>query len=288
MFERLTRSWDVTKTTFAVMKQDRELFLFPILSVLTSILFLAALIGPGIYFAATGEALGLTFIYWILLFIIYFGLAAIATFFNVATVYTAATRMGGGDATLKTSLAFAKSRLPVIIKWSLLSATVGILLRALENFAQKFGQVGQLLVGLLTSALGLAWGIGTIFVIPVLVYENTPPFTAVKRSIEVLKATWGETLVKWIGIGIIKSTIIIVALFLLLLPAAYAFFIAGSALLAIILAATFLVLVLLTHLILAVADQVFNTALYVYAKNGVVPTGYREEQLASAVKNKKQ
>ena len=287
MFERLQRSWEVTKTTFAVMKQDREMMLFPVLSAITSFVFIAALIGPGIYFAITGQTLNLTLVYWAILFVIYFGLAAIATFFNVATVYTAATRMGGGEATLKDSLAFAKSRLGVIIQWALLSATVGLLLRAIEQAASKFGQVGQLIVGILTSVIGLAWSIGTIFVIPVLVYENTPPFTAVKKSINVLKATWGETLTKWIGINIIQSTIYVLAAVIFLAPALFTVFTGGATAIAITFGIAFLITILITHLVLSVADQVFNTALYVYATSGVVPTGYQEEQLQNAVKNTK-
>ena len=68
-----------------------------------------------------------------LIFIIYLGLAFITTFFSVATVYTIKTRFEGGDATFFQSLGFACSRFHLIILWSLVSATVGLILKLIGN-----------------------------------------------------------------------------------------------------------------------------------------------------------
>ena len=65
--------------------------------------------------------------------------------------------------------------------------------------------MGQFVAGL----LGMAWSITTYFVIPVLVVEKKNPFEAMKRSVGILRKTWGESLVANFGIGLIVFLLII-------------------------------------------------------------------------------
>src|SRR5262249_3163252 len=116
----------------------------------------------------------------------------------------AVLRFNGQQASLGDGLRVAWSRLPQIAAWAAVSATVGVLLKMIENAHE---QIGRFISGL----LGTAWTIMTYFVVPVLVVEKVGPVDAVKRSLELLKQTWGEALVGNVGIGLI--------VFLLLLPA---------------------------------------------------------------------
>src|SRR5581483_11173043 len=97
----------------------------------------------------------------------------------------------------------AMARLPQIFAWALVSATVGVLLKVIENAHERVGAI-------IADLLGLAWSIMTFFVVPVLVVERVGPVDAVKRSISLLRETWGEALVGRAGLGFI--------LFLLALP----------------------------------------------------------------------
>ena len=72
-----------------------------------------------------------------ILFLTYLGLAFIATFFNVCVVYTTKKRFEGGNATFGESVEFAFSKIHLIFAWSLVAATVGLLLRILDNIADN-------------------------------------------------------------------------------------------------------------------------------------------------------
>src|SRR5262249_12538519 len=135
----------------------------------------------------------------------------VATFFNVCVVYTTKVRLEGGDATFWQSLGFAFSRIHLILAWSLVAATVGMLLHGLDNMARRAGGLGKVVLAILRSILGAAWSLITIFVVPAMVYEGLGPFAAIKRSIDTLRATWGESLIRYYGLGFVQ--------FVLLLPA---------------------------------------------------------------------
>ena len=284
-----SRSWKITKLSFSVINKDRELLGFAFLAFIFSTIFSVAMIFPSIVPSLMEGGFSedsMEFYQYAILFITYFGLAFIATFFNVCVVYTTKVRFEGGDATFGESIKFAFSRLGLIAKWSLLSATVGLLLRILQNLASKLGKVGEVIANILISLLGMAWSIISIFVVPVLVYEGLEPIPALKKSVEVIKKTWGESLIRVFGLGLMQFFAILIVLF-------------ASAGLTYVLATSFditgmligisvgVLLLLLTGLIFSVATTVFNTALYVYANNNTVASGFSEEDVKSAFRSKK-
>jgi hypothetical protein len=283
-----SRSWMITKLTFAVINKDRELIWFALLSFIFSSLYAIAMIFPSVIPAVMERGYSqdsLQIFEYIMIFLTYFGLAFIATFFNVCVVYTTKIRFEGGNATFAESIRFALSRIPVIVQWSLISATVGLILRILHNLASNLGKIGQIVANILIGLLGMAWSIMTIFVVPVLVYENTGPIDAVKKSTQVIKKTWGESLIKNIGLGLVQLLI-----FVLILAVAGALtyglmitFDAAGLFIGIGIAAF---LLLLTGLVFTVASTIFNTALYIYANNNLVAPGFREDVVKGAFKQK--
>lgn len=283
-----SRSWMITRLTFGVINKDRELLWFALLSFIFSTLFAIAMIFPSIIptlMESDFSQDSLQFFEYLMIFLTYFGLAFIATFFNVCVVYTTKVRFEGGNATFGESFTFALSKLYLIFQWSLLSATVGLLLRILHNLASSLGKVGQLVANILISLLGMAWSIVTIFVVPVLVYEGLGPIDAIKKSTEVIKRTWGESLIKTIGLGLVQFfvfMIIIVASGLLTYMLASSLDVTG----ALIGISVGLLLLLLTGLIFTVASTIFNTALYVYANAHKVPDGFSEDVVRNAFRQK--
>ncbi|MCK7468186.1 MAG: DUF6159 family protein [Desulfosudis oleivorans] len=108
-----------------------------------------------------------------ILFLTYLGLAIIATFFNVCVVYTAKTRFEGKNATSGDAVRFAFSGFGIILAWSLLAATVGLILRVIDNAAERMGGIGALLLKITTSLLGAAWSL-VIFVVEHGLQEHRP------------------------------------------------------------------------------------------------------------------
>lgn len=283
-----SRSWMITKLSFSVINKDRELIGFAFLAFIFSTLFSVAMVFPSIVPTVLEKGMStetLEVYQYALIFLTYFGLAFIATFFNVCVVYTTKTRFEGGNATFSESLRFAFSKLKLIFQWSLISATVGLLLRLLQNAASRLGRGGQLIANILISLVGFAWSVVTIFVVPVLVYEGLGPIDAIKKSAKVIKETWGESLIRSIGMGLVQ----IFVFFLLALVTigltyvlAKAFALAGL----LIGIGVGLLLFLLAGLIFAVATMVFNTALYVYANSKIIAEGFDEEVVKGAFRQK--
>lgn len=278
MANAFTRSWEITKLTLHVIRQDKELLLFPILAGIFSILFMAALLFPTLVvsFMSGGNQWGNAA--YALLFIVYLGLAFIATFFNVCVVYTAKRRFEGGNATFGESITFALSKIHLIFYWSLLAATVGLLLRMLERAAQR-GR-GAFLLRIVTAGLGMAWAIITIFVVPSMVYYNLGPIDAIKKSAQTLRKTWGESLIRHFGLGLVQMAFIIAGIL-----AGIALVFLSIALGPVALAVVIVLLVLYflaVILIFAVANTVFNTALFVYADKGKIPRGFSADVVKGA------
>jgi hypothetical protein len=202
-----SRSWKVTKLSFDVMKKDKELLLFPLLGGIFSIIFVFVMLFPTIISRVITEAtqsIRFGALEYTLLFITYLGLSFIAVFFNVCVVYTTKTRFEGGNATFFESIKFAISKIHLIFVWSLVSATVGLILKILERASEKAGQMGKIILSIVRLMLGLIWSLVTIFVVPAMVYNNLGPIDAIKKSVHTLKKTWGESLIRAVGLGLVQ------------------------------------------------------------------------------------
>jgi len=282
-----SRSWQLTKLSFEIIKQDSEMLLFPLIGGISSILYAAALIYPTIVVdlmrktSSGGAQTALNMVDFAILFAAYLGLAFIATFFNVCVVYTTKTRFEGGDATFMDSLKFAGSRLHLIFMWSIISATVGILLHLLDRAAERAGAIGGLILGILRSLLGAAWSILTIFVVPAMVYRDLGPISAIKSSVQTLRQTWGESLVRHYGLGLMQFLFILLGVAITVAMGVGLSALGGTG---IVITAIFAVVYFVAVvLVFNVANAVFNTALYSWANSGVAPASFDEGTLRGAI-----
>ena len=221
-----------------------------------------------------------------MVFILYLGLAFFATFFNVCSVYTTRVRFEGGNATFMESIKFALGKIHGIFIWSLISATVGLLLRILDKVCEKAQESDNLVTSILgfigsiiVSMFGVGWGLITAFVIPLMVYQDIGPIDAIKRSGAIFKKTWGESLIRDLGVGLIGSVITILgsAIF-----AGLGFLVAGMGKIAITtVTISGIIYITLCVTIFSLLGIIFNTALFVYADKGVMPQGYSKEIMAT-------
>jgi hypothetical protein len=170
MFARIATGWELTKQSFGVLRQDKELVLFPILSGVACSLVLASFVLPlwgtpmfdDVFNERQAPQNPLAYV---VMFAFYFVNYFVILFFNVALVSCAVKRMAGGNPTIGYGLQQAASRIHQIAAWALVSATVGMILKAIESRSQWLGK-------LVTSFIGAGWAIATYFVVPVLVVEQ--------------------------------------------------------------------------------------------------------------------
>ena len=273
---KITRTWSLMSECWQVLRQDKSLLIFPLISGICCLLLLTSFAVPlyltGAWHPPTHDANTQRQVaYYGMLFLFYFCNYFVIVYFNAAIVACAFARMTGGNPSLGDGLRAAGSRLPVILGWALVSATVGLILRVIEDRSEK---VGRIVAGL----LGTVWTIVSFLVVPILVIENKGPIAALKDSTALLKKTWGEQLVSNFSFGMI--------FFLLGIPA-FALIILGVVLgsgLALVgcfaLAAIYLIVLALVQ---STLQAIFQTALYLYARNGQVPGGFRAEVLGSAL-----
>lgn len=283
MFQRISMGWQLTKQSMHVLKMDKELLLFPLFSGISCLLVLASFAVP-LFYSGALESLGedqenLTqnVLAWVILFAFYFVNYFVITFFNSALVGCAVIRLKGGDPTVSDGFHSAFARLPQIAGWALVAATVGILLKAIESRSEK---VGQIVAGL----LGMAWSITTFFVVPVLVIEGLGPIASVKRSVAVMRKTWGEALVSNWGIGFIVFALSLLGI----LPIFAGGFLLATdmAAIGIVLIAVGVLILITVSLISSALNSIILAALYIYAAEDQMPEGFDSTLVRGAFAHK--
>ena len=270
---------DTAKASWAVLQHDRELAVLPVLGVLSSLVVIAA-VGIPIWLSTDGiddggNSSGSEPMLWIGGIIILFAITVITVFFNAAVVSGARERFSGGDPTISSAIKGAFSRLHVIVPWAILAMTVGMILRAIQSSDNAITRF-------LGSLLSFAWGVLTFLVVPILVVEQTGPFSSLKRSGELLKNTWGENLIAQVGFGIIGLVASIPGILIIVLGAS-----AGSAG-AVIGFAIGLGWIALVTVVMSTLTAIFQMALYLYATTGQVPSGFENSGINDAFHQRSQ
>ncbi len=275
MFDRLATGWQLAKQSFNVLKLDKELLMFPLFSGLACIVVTASF-GIPIFFSGLLEnftqeqagpavSAGQKILLYVLMFLFYFASYFVIIFFNSALVACAIIRLKGGDPILSDGFGAATARLPQIVGWALVAATVGMILKLIESRSQRFGRI-------VSGLLGMAWSMTTFFVIPVLVVEKAGPVDAVKRSVAIMKKTWGESLSANFGIGLI--TFLASLLGIIPIVAGGIALSAQMTILGIVLIVIGVVLLLTVSLVSSALGTIMLAALYIYAEEGTIAGGF--------------
>jgi hypothetical protein len=273
---KIARTWSLMSESWQVLKQDKSLLVFPLMSgiccLLLMISFAIPLYETGDWKPPVQDAGSAHQVIYIgTLFLFYFCNYFIIVFFNSAIIACAAARMSGGNPTIGDGLRAAGSRLPVIAAWALISATVGLVLRLIEDRSDKIVQV-------IASILGLSWTVMSFLVVPILVVENKNPFVALKDSAAMLKQTWGERAIARFSFSSIFALMALPAIGLII----FGFHLgAAVGITCTALAVIYLIVLSLVHTAL---QAIFQTAIYLYARDGQVPEGFNAEVLGTALR----
>lgn len=275
MFAKFSRSWELVKASAGVLRSDKELLIFPVISGIAALIVLATFAIPivslKLFEGGTGP-LG-----YVLGFLFYLCQYFVIFFFNSALVGAAMIRLNGGDPTVADGLRIARERMLPILGYAAIAATVGLLLQFLKN-------KDNFVIRMLGSLLGTAWTVASFLVVPVLVANKIGPIDAVKKSIELLKTTWGENAVGQLGIGFvfgfIMAGVIITGVVLSFLGFTVSPYLGGSLVVLTILSA------LTVGIIQSALSGVYAAALYRFANDGVAPQGFEGMGLQTAFQAK--
>jgi hypothetical protein len=264
MFGSFSRSYQLVRHSWAILRQDKEILIFPILSGIASTALAASFLIPFVLSTHQDSAeqkIRIDFWWYLFTFLFYLVSYFITIFFNVGVMHCASIRMSGGKPSIGDGFQGAISHVVPILVWSLISATAGVILKVIE---QRLALVGRLVA----SILGLGWSFLTYFALPVMIFEDRSAGRAMKRSAELFKRTWGEAVVGQAGLGVFFGWLAVAGA----IPVALAVFLAAQGTLGAAVATLVIAVAIVYWIALAVVAAalkgIFNVALYRFAATG--------------------
>jgi hypothetical protein len=281
--ERILRSWELVKQSWTILKADKQLVLLPVISAISCLLVTGVIVWWGwSSFGAEIEraiAAGVSWhprpgILWLTLLVFYLANYFVIMFFNVALIGAALERLAGRPATVRGGLSRAWERKGKILEWAFLAATVGVLLKIVE---ERVGGLGRLV----TKFIGVAWTLASYFVAPILAFEGLGPLDALKRSAKLFRENWGEDLVGTFSISLIFMLLALAGtgIWVVAVVAGGTWgLVAGSALL--------LFYLLGLGVVSTAVQGIFTAALYRYALTKTAPPGFALTSFSMAWRRK--
>ena len=277
---KFSRSWELVKQSFAILRSDKQLMLFPVLSAIACLIVTVAIATGGTILmmpamasaAASGERFNpnQSPVFMLGMFTLYVVNYFVIVFFNVALVGVANSRLMGGTWTFRDGLELAWARKGTILQWAFVAATVGMILKTVE---ERMGLIGRLIMRI----IGVAWALACYFVVPVLAFEDLTPFAAIKRSSKLFKDTWGEKVTGGFSLSLVSMVLMLPGIGLFIATV----FLGGIKGMLFGFAVMILYILLLSVMMSAV-QGIFNAALYRYACFKQVPPAFDHDLIASA------
>lgn len=269
---KFSRTWELVKQSFVILRSDKQLMLFPVLSAASCLLVTAVIATGGSLLImpamASAAANGQPFhphqspLFLLGMFTMYVANYFVIVFFNVALVGVANSRLMGGNWTFRDGMELAWARKGTILQWALVAATVGMILRTLE---ERLGLIGRLVMRM----IGIAWALACYFVVPVLAFEDLTPIAAIKRSSKLFRDTWGEKVIGGLSFSLVSLVLMLPGFglwFVAIVLGGINGLLAGFALLALY--------VVMLSVMMSAVQGIFNAALYRYACFQQVPPAF--------------
>lgn len=286
VFDKISRSWSLAGQCWEVLKEDPKLLVFPLLSSVALLVLLGSFALPvfalfhGLQpsMADAGTAHTSRLLFYITTYAFYVVSYTVMMFFNSALISVAMKRLDGESASISEGFQAALSNLPAIVGYAMIAATVGTVLRAIE---ERVGLVGRIVIAI----IGAGWTLATAMTLPVLVEENVGPVEAISRSLDLLKRNWGENLIGnggiSLGIAVVAIPVMVVAVLIMFAA------IASKALGTMILGMLFFALTILAlGLVSSTLHTIYTAALYRFATGSKENAGIDGDLLAAAYRQK--
>ena len=273
-FERLSTGWTITKNSFAILQKNKQLIIFPILSGASLILVMGTFI-VGVLAASGWQAdyIGTTsnVVTYAIMFGFYFVNYFIIVFFNMALIHCTKLFFDGEEVSVSIGLKFSISRIGYIVSWAIFAATIGTILKIIQ---ENTGTLGKIITGL----IGIVFSVATFFVVPIIAYENLGPIDAFKRSTQLMKQKWGESLSATFSMGLIQMLVFLIVIIPFAIIAMYINILLGAGL---AIMATFIVFA-----VFSAAQTIFVSSVY-HNVTGTIDDHFNQQIIDSLFVQKK-
>lgn len=287
---RIKTGWLLLRQSFKVLYHHKQLVRYPVMSSIFTLIIAVTFIvifmlGGDLfvyeYIDSFGEEqLDFTAFGYFLSFIAYVVIGFIVFVYNAGLAAHALDIFRGRSRTYKEYMKLAWAKKPVLFIYSVINATVGVILSIIEN---KFKWIGVLV----SRFLGAVWSLANLFTIPIIVETDSSAPKAIKQSAKMFVERWGENVTARLSFAGIFFVIYLVIVF--------PFFLVTGILLASILGGIgfwiFLFLIVAAILLFSVVEmalsQILSISLYYYARYQQVPATFSAELLNSSLVQKK-
>ncbi len=292
------RSNTLAKASYEVLRRDKALLALPFIGLLGSIVITVGLWIPiwlmtnGIESAtaADGAEWGRQPVVWISAIVTCLLVSLVSVFFSVALAYGAWQRFQGNKPTLSDCVSAAVDRLDVIVPWSLLTGTIGLLpsiVRNLRDFLKDLPFFIGPIITVLSYVFAIVWEVVSFLVPPILVIERPRPLASFRRSSQLFRETWGKQLVNQVSFGLIWLAGVVAGLAVVGFFAALASAV-GLPGVVYVFGALAIVWVAIVSVAIGALTGVFKMALYLFATTGEVPGDFQDAGLEEAFANRKE
>ncbi|MCX5658327.1 MAG: DUF6159 family protein, partial [Planctomycetota bacterium] len=166
----LRRSWQFFKLTLGLLWNFKQLVLFPLLSIVSTIALIMGFAVPlwetGVisqWVKAAQEGTGhrqITLYLAAILF--YFCAYFVIVFFNSALIACALQVFDGQKPSIRYGFGMARRRLPQLLGWVMVASVLGVFLRTIETSHHRGSQV-------ISFLLGSTWTANTYFAVPLII-----------------------------------------------------------------------------------------------------------------------
>ncbi len=273
---RIQNGVELTRQSWAALRANPQLLVFPVISligmIIVTILFFIPVSATGI-FSALSEQNGRSSnvsstMFTIVMFLYYFVTYTVIIFSNTALVGAALKLARGETATVQDGINIALSRMSKIFVYALISATIGMLARAIRDSGRNSrNPVGMIISAIIAGIIQGSWNLVVFFAIPVLVVEDLGVMDSLKRSLGLFKQTWGEQFTGSFAISAVGclATLGLMVVGFVLITLAVA---TQSIALIVITVAVVVLAFILLSLISGALNGVFQASLYQFATTG--------------------
>ncbi|OGF46276.1 MAG: hypothetical protein A2536_05155 [Candidatus Firestonebacteria bacterium RIFOXYD2_FULL_39_29] len=312
--EKIRKGWELFKVSWKILRENKKLIVFPLLTAGAFILFVAG-VAPLLYSIYSNHLLkplvgtqvsshisifqffqSIGWKNFSMLFLLSLGISWLSIYINATFLSCVIDILRENKTSISASFKKTWALKGKIFQWAIVSSIVLTVLMTIEAYAEKLPFIGRWIGRAISFLGGLAWAIGTYFVIPVLVNEDIGIIDSVKRSAELIKRTWGETTSGYIIFEIVKDVFVCLPAFLMLAATVIYFVISFTAslssngvssfipnkIISIIIFMLPIAWAIAAGLVYTVLNKIFNGAIYIYASEGVVPEGFNKELLDSS------
>ena len=188
--DALERTWHLYKESFAVLSEDGEILIFPVLSGICAVLLAAGFFVP-LFLDGTLRCLAnhtATWDMYAAVFAWYYLNHFLIIFFNSALIGCAGIKLSGGRATVGIGFKVALASAGRIAAWAFVAATVGMVLGTFNNRRGLVTRVAG-------AAVSIGWTMMTYLIVPVLIMEDRGVYDSIYRSKQLFRKQWGEELI---------------------------------------------------------------------------------------------